>query len=44
VGQRLYSLIFEIREDAESDYFHLVTLSKATREERGRYEEHAQEE
>jgi len=40
-GQRLYSVIFEIREDAEGEYFHLVTLWKATREERELYEEHS---
>jgi uncharacterized DUF497 family protein len=40
-GQRLYPVIFEIREDAEGEYFHLVTLWKATREERELYEEHS---
>ena len=39
VGERLYSLIFEIREDAEGEYFHLVTLWRATREEQKLYEE-----
>ena len=34
VGQRLYSLIFEVREDADGEYLHLVTLWRATREER----------
>ena len=32
VGERLYTIIFEIRDDAEEEYFHLVTLWKATRE------------
>jgi uncharacterized DUF497 family protein len=41
VGHQLYSLIFEVREDAEGEYFHLVTLWKATREERALYEEHS---
>ena len=41
VGTRLYSVIFEIREDAEGEYFHLVTVWKATREERELYEEHS---
>jgi len=41
VGTRLYSVIFEIREDAKGEYFHLVTLWKATREERELYEEHS---
>ena len=35
----LYSVIFEIREDDEGEYYHLVTLWKATREERKLYEE-----
>ncbi|MEO7029157.1 MAG: BrnT family toxin [Acidobacteriaceae bacterium] len=41
VGPRLYSLIFEIREDEEGEFSHLVTLWKATREERGLYEENS---
>ena len=41
VGDRLYSVIFEIREDAEGEFYHLVTLWKATREEQKLYEEHA---
>jgi uncharacterized DUF497 family protein len=41
VGQRLYTLIFEAREDEEGGYYHLVTLWKATREEQQLYEEHA---
>jgi hypothetical protein len=32
-GQSLYSLIFEVREDAEGEFYHLVTLWKSTREE-----------
>ena len=39
VGDKLYSLIFEVREDDEGDFYHLVTLWKATREERVFYEE-----
>jgi uncharacterized DUF497 family protein len=38
VGERLYTLIFEIREDHEGEYYHLVTLWKATREEQTLYE------
>jgi uncharacterized DUF497 family protein len=38
---RLYSLIFEIREDNEGEYYHLVTLWKATNQERKLYEDHA---
>jgi uncharacterized DUF497 family protein len=41
VGARLYSLIFEIREDAGGEYYHLVTLWKSTREEQQLYEEHS---
>lgn len=41
VGDRLYSLIFEIREDREGEYYHLVTLWRATRAEQELYEKHA---
>jgi len=41
VGQKLYSLIFEIREDDEGEFYHLVTLWKSTREERQLYEENS---
>ena len=41
VGDSLYSLIFEVREDEEGEFYHLVTLWKATRQERRLYEEHA---
>ena len=41
VGQRLYSLIFEVCEDDEGEFYHLVTLWKATREERELYEDNA---
>ena len=39
VGQRLYSQIFEVREDAEGELYHLVTLWKSTREEQELYAE-----
>ena len=39
VGQRLYSLVFEIREDEEGEVYHLVTLWKSTREEEDLYAE-----
>ena len=39
VGGRLYSVIFEICEDAEGEFYHLVTLWKATAAERKLYEE-----
>jgi len=38
VGDRLYSVIFEVREDEEGEIYHLMTLWKATREERMLYE------
>ncbi|HZV87705.1 MAG TPA: BrnT family toxin [Candidatus Binatus sp.] len=41
VGDRLYSVIFEIREDSEGEFYHLVTLWKATKEEQKLYEENA---
>ena len=41
VGGRLFTVIFEIREDEEGEFYHLVTLWKATREERILYEEHS---
>lgn len=39
VGTRLYSLIFEVRQDAAGEFYHLVTLWKATREEERLYED-----
>ena len=41
VRDRLYTLIFEVREDAEGEYYHLVTLWRATKEEQQLYEEHS---
>ena len=41
VGQRLYTVIFEIRADEEGEYCHLVTLWKSTREERELYEKNS---
>ena len=41
VGDRLYTVIFEVREDAQGEYIHLVTLWKATRQEQQLYEEHS---
>ncbi len=41
VGQGLYTLIFEVREDDEGEYYRRVTLWKAMREERQIYEENA---
>lgn len=39
VGDRLYSVIFEVREDDEGEILHLVTLWKSTKEEIRLYEE-----
>jgi uncharacterized DUF497 family protein len=41
VGERLYSVIFEVCQDAEGEFLHLVTLWKATAEERKLYEENS---
>jgi len=39
VGQRLYSLVFEMREDDEGEFYHLVTRWKSTRKEEELYAE-----
>jgi uncharacterized DUF497 family protein len=39
VGDRLYSVIFEVREDKEGEILHLVTLWRSTKEEIRLYEE-----
>lgn len=41
VGDRLYSVIFEVRGDDEGKVLHLVTLWKSTRQEIQLYEEHS---
>ena len=41
VGQHMYSVIFELREDDEGEYCHLITLWRATKEERQLYEDHS---
>lgn len=41
VGDQLYSLVFEIREDKDGEYYHFVTLWKSTKEEQELYEEHS---
>jgi uncharacterized DUF497 family protein len=41
VGERLYTLIFEVWEDSGGEYYHLVTLWKATKEEHQLYEEYS---
>ena len=39
VDGTLYSVIYEVRHDQEGDFYHLVTLWKATKEERRAYAE-----
>ena len=41
VGDRLYSIIFEVREDADGEILHLVTLWKSTKQEIRLYEENS---
>ncbi len=41
VEDRLYSGIFEVREDEEGEIWHLVTLWKSTKEEVRLYEENS---
>lgn len=38
VRGEMYTLIYEIREDREGEYYHFVTLWRSTREERELYE------
>src|ERR1700730_15284389 len=40
-GEHLYTVIFEVREDEEGEYYHLVTLWKATKREQQLYGEHS---
>jgi uncharacterized DUF497 family protein len=39
VGEQLYTVIFEVREDEEGECYHLVTLWKATKQEQQLYGE-----
>jgi uncharacterized DUF497 family protein len=41
VKGRLFTVIFEIREDRLGEYYHLVTLWQATKQERKLYEANA---
>ena len=41
VGDHLYSLVFEVRNDEEGEILHLVTLWKSTKEEIRLYEENS---
>jgi uncharacterized DUF497 family protein len=40
VGQELFTVIFEVREDAEGEIYHLATLWKSTKQEQKLYGEH----
>ena len=42
VSSTLYSVIYEVRQDADGEFYHLVTLWKATKEERRAYAENIQ--
>ncbi len=39
VGERLHTLIFEVREESRGEYYHFVTLWKATKQGQRLYEE-----
>ena len=41
VGDKLFSVVFEVREDREGEYCHLVNLWKATKQGQQLYEEHS---
>jgi uncharacterized DUF497 family protein len=41
VGERLFTVIFEVREGAEGEFYHLVTLWPSTTQEEELYEEHS---
>jgi uncharacterized DUF497 family protein len=39
VSAQLYTLIFEMREDEEGEYYHFVTLWRSTKQEQQLYEQ-----
>jgi uncharacterized DUF497 family protein len=41
VQGKLYSVIYEVREDDKGEYYHLVTLWKATKQEEQLYEKYS---
>jgi uncharacterized DUF497 family protein len=41
VSAQLYAVIFEVREDEDGEFYHLVTLWKATPQERQLYEQNS---
>lgn len=41
VKGKLYSVIYEVREDNKGEYYHIVTLWKSTKQEENLYEENS---
>ena len=41
VQGKLYSVIYEVREDIKGEYYHLVTLWKSTKQEEKLYEQNS---
>jgi len=41
VGEKLFTVIFEWREDGDGEYYHLVTLWRSTTQEQELYEEYS---
>ncbi len=41
VKSKLYTVIYEVREDKDGDYYHLVTLWKSTKQEEKLYEQYS---
>jgi uncharacterized DUF497 family protein len=41
VRQRMYAVVFKVREDRSGEYYHRVTLWKASTQERKLYEENS---
>ncbi len=41
VKQKLFSLIYEVREDNEGEYYHFITLWKSTKQEEKLYEQNS---
>lgn len=41
VKGKLYSVIYELRQDSQGEYLHLVTLWKSTKQEEQLYAEHS---
>lgn len=39
MSEKLYSVIYEVRQDEEGEFYHMVTLWKSTKEERNAYPE-----